>query len=63
MVKSGINICLFIFSYRVKVHCSTRESRWDALIPTETSLEGPKSAAQLDADDYKVDVLLGFSFA
>ena len=62
-------LAFVLFAYRVKPHSSTGESPFflmygrDARIPTESASEGPSSIAVLDADDYKTDVLLGFSAA
>lgn len=57
-----------LFAYRVRPHSSTCESPFfllharDARIPTETVLEGP-SLSQLQEDDYKTDMMIGFSVA
>ena len=58
-----------LFAYRVKPHSSSGESPFylvygrDARLPTETVLEEQPGLGQLDVDDYKTDMLLGFSVA
>ena len=58
-----------LFAYRVRPHSSTGESPFyllygrDARLPTEAALEGPTSLSELEGEDYRTDLLVGFSTA
>ena len=60
-----------LFAYGVRPHSCKQESRLstyctaelDAQLSTEAALEGPIRLSQLEGEDYRTDVLIGFSTA
>ena len=71
--KFGVNwdehLHHLLFAYRTKPHKSTGESPFfllygrDARIPCEATLSTPRTAYQIDMDDYKTELMDGLSTA
>lgn len=62
-------LCQLLFEYRVNCHESTKESPFfslygrDAPILTESTLTQQRKMSQIHLDDYKLDMLDGFTTA
>ncbi len=64
-----IHLQQMLFAYRSKPHASTGESPFyllfgrDPRIPTETALSRPRTAYQVDLEDYRTELTHGLSTA